>query len=638
MLFIADFETTVNEDTVSQEETEVWAFGIARLFDGTENVKIGNNIGDFFNELKKGARRDKKICYFTNLKFDGSFILHYLTSELGFKAAYNENDKKYLSDKDMPYNSFSCVITDLGIWYCIVVNFEGYIIEFRDTLKLLPFSVKDLGPAFDTKYRKLEMEYKGNMKAYGEITPEQASYIRNDILVPKEALEKFLTEINKAKRPPLTIGQWAISEFKKYFTRQHWKDLFPNLAEIKLDKWSYGAETVDEYVRKAFMGGWCFADERYTGLINGTTKVYDVNSLYPSCMNDPNNLMPIGMPYMIEDVKELLKFGKNSYYFIRFKCSFKLKDGYFPFIQLKHDLNYRSNENLKTSKYDRFGNNLGDYRPEITLSGTLFNLFIQCYEVKDLEILDGCVFYALPGNELFGAYIDKFINMKIKAGKEGNKVKRQVAKLALNSLFGKFGRNPENCFKIPVFNEKFEVVDYVDAVGANNKPLFIPMAAAITSHARKFTVKAAIMNYNYTRYVDTDSLHLVCPEDYVPLGIKIDDSALSCWKEESVQKHSLFVRQKTYIEWTDQDYDIKACGMPDRCKMLFEENLRGNKPIKGNLVKDGKIIKLSKKEEAFLNVPRDISKFHNGFSVPGKLLPKIVKGGTVLQEVDFTIN
>lgn len=634
-MYIADFETTVEDDTSAQTESEVWAYGIGKLFDGTENVSIGNNISDFFSYFCHGKRQGRQIIYFTNLKFDGSFILDHLIRNEGFKAAYDSDECKFEKDphKLMP-GQFTTVITDLGIWYNIVINYNGYILEFRCTLKILPFSVRDLGPAFDTKYRKLDLDYKGNMHAYGDITPEQQEYIRNDILVPKEALEKFFIEIGMQDKPPLTIGQFALENFKSRFNRKEYDDYFPNLANIPLDKEEWGSENVDAYVRRSYGGGWCYCDEKHSGIINGHTIVLDVNSLYPSVMRDHNNPMPIGLPMFIKTPSEFLQV-QNSYYFIRFTCKFELKEGYLPFIQLKHDLNYRSNENLSSSRYDRRGEDISFHEVELTLSKTMFDMFAKAYTVKEFKFLDAIAFNTEEG--LFDSYIDYWIQKKIEAGQSNNKVKRTIAKLMLNSLYGKFGKNPDNSFKIPDFDTDEEPIEYLIDRGADTKPVYIPIASAITSYARRFTVTAAVENIKYMRYGDTDSLHLVAPKGYKPKGVTIDDSALSCWKIENESEHSKFVRQKTYIEWTGDDYDIKACGMPDRCKMLIAENLKGNLPFGSELFVDDKQIKLSESELKFMSHPIDVSDFRNGFCVPGKLLPKLVKGGTVLEEVDFTI-
>ena len=66
---------------------------------------------------------------------------------------------------------------------------NNHFIELRDSLKLLPFSVKRIGESFKTKHKKLEMEYKGFRYAGCEITEEEKKYIANDVLVVKEALE-----------------------------------------------------------------------------------------------------------------------------------------------------------------------------------------------------------------------------------------------------------------------------------------------------------------------------------------------------------------------------------------------------------------------------------------------------------------
>lgn len=42
-------------------------------------------------------------------------------------------------------------------------------------------------------------------------------------------------------------------------------------------------------------------------------------------------------------------------------------------------------------------------------------------------------------NELFVEYVKKFSDIKIKAEQEGNNARRSVAKLMLNSLYGRFG-------------------------------------------------------------------------------------------------------------------------------------------------------------------------------------------------------
>ena len=61
-------------------------------------------------------------------------------------------------------------------------------------MKLLPLSVNAIGKSFDTKHKKLNMEYEGFRYAGCEITEEEKQYIANDVLVVKEALEIMESE------------------------------------------------------------------------------------------------------------------------------------------------------------------------------------------------------------------------------------------------------------------------------------------------------------------------------------------------------------------------------------------------------------------------------------------------------------
>ena len=64
-------------------------------------------------------------------------------------------------------------ISDRGMWYDIIIKTGKRFIELRDSLKLLPFSVKRIGESFGTKHKKLEMEYNGMRYAGCPITEQE---------------------------------------------------------------------------------------------------------------------------------------------------------------------------------------------------------------------------------------------------------------------------------------------------------------------------------------------------------------------------------------------------------------------------------------------------------------------------------
>lgn len=667
-MYIADFETTVEEIPSLQEYTEVWAFGIAQLFDRTEKVVVGNSISLFWKYLQS-LKDDFIVVYFHNLKFDGTFILYDLIENQKFSPAFvRDMDKctnyktagKFKERKELAPGEFTTVITDNGIWYSILVRFENITIEFRDSLKLLPMSISEMGPAFNTKHRKLEMDYKAH-KGAGEVIDEfEKAYICNDILVPKEALEFFLTEMNYKEKPPLTISQAALKEFKKLFTKSDWDLYFPNLAEFKIDPEIFGSENADEYCRRAYGGGWCYADERVTGLINGHTRVYDVNSLYSSVMHsESGNYYPIGKPIFITEMEGLKKVHKNTFFIMRFRCKFKLKPGYLPFIQIKYDADYRTNENLKESGKDRYNTRIPEKIVEMTLTRPMFTIFNRAYEITDFEFLDAALFETELG--MFDRYINRFKSMKERATIEKNSGRRTIAKLFLNGLYGKFGTDPENTFYIPQSDNQGNV-DYKSASGENKKPVYVPIAAAVTSYARRFTVSAACYNYKYFVYSDTDSIHLAFPKDWTqeqidsfePVGIQLHDTKLLCWKVECDNTNSIYLRQKTYMDFSpDKEYkdargqvqkgiyDIKACGLPERGKLIYEASIK-ELPCKGSLLeiphtKKIERVHLEKEDMLFLHKHKGIKDFAPGLSIPGKLMHKKIKGGCVLIETNFTI-
>lgn len=652
-IYVADFETTVEEEVDKQKETEVWGFGIAELWDEFDNVYVDNSIEKFIAFLT--MQKEKHIvCYFVNLKFDGTFLMSYFINN-GFKTAFDPETKKFVLNKDLNDRDLTYTITDLGVWYGITVKIGKKIIEFRDLIKLLPFGVKKLGECFDCKHKKLDMKYTGNMKANGEITPEQEAYIINDILVPKEALEKFLSEMDYKSNPPITLGQAAMREYKKIWKFGDWSTYFPNLAEIPVpDVNRYNCKNADAFCRKAYGGGWCYADERFTGRVNGKTKVYDANSLFASVMHSSNkkpigNKFPVGQPHFFDDWQTLVDHNKDSYYyFVQFRCKFQLKNGYLPFVQIKNDFNYRSNENLATSSRDRYGYYRPELRPTLLMNETTFKMFIECYKITEFEFLNGCWFHVEHG--IFDTYVEHFKQMKIKADKEKNEVRRTISKLFLCILYGKFGTAPENGFFICNKADKEEEdVYYHIEEGEDKPPVFVPIASAITSYARQFTIRAAILNERKYpksfRYSDTDSLHLCLPEGCEPVGINIHPTEFSCWKLEGEYEHSLFVRQKTYVEWSDSAknpedriYNVKASGLPDRGKDLFIASIIGKQEdLDGILEINGERYDLTFEESLFLDERRTPKDFCQGLKIPGKLKPKKIKGGCVLVNDNFTI-
>jgi hypothetical protein len=639
--FMGDFETTVYK---GQTTTEVWASACVELF--TEDVVIIHSIQEQFDFLF--SLDDNVVCYFHNLKFDGSFWLSYFLVELGMEQAYEKigelpNQVRWLPEREMKNNTFKYSISDKGMWYNIIIKHNNHIIEIRDSYKLLPFSVRRIGESFKTKHKKLDMEYTGFRYAGCEITDEEREYIANDVLVVKEALEIMFTQGHTS----LTIGSCCLEEYKKIIGKDDYAMFFPDVYEIELPE-EYHYKTAGDWIRKSYKGGWCYLvkgkeNKKYT---NGTTG--DVNSLYPSVMHsESSNRYPVGKPYFwkgnfIPDVA----LGENKYYFVRIKTRFYIKPGKLPFIQIKGNWLYRGTEMLDSSDvlgidgkyYDHYRDkdgNLRGTRVELTLTMTDYQLIKEHYELVDFEILDGCWFYSEIG--IFDEYINKYKEIKMNS----TGALRESAKLFLNNLYGKMASSKDSSFKI-AYVKPDKSLGFLPVQEANKEAGYIPVGSAITSYARNFTIRVAQMNYHGVNergfiYADTDSVHCdLEPQEMV--GMKVHDSNFCCWKLESCWDIAIFTRQKTYIEHVTHEnlkpvepyYSIKCAGMPDKCKNLFELSMKG---VDITQIKDGE--KYTEDEVKFLSVKRELDDFTVGLKVPGKLMPKRIRGGVLLIDTNY---
>ena len=659
-VFIGDFETTVYDN---QKKTEVWASALVEIY--TEECKGFHSIDETFSYLLD-LNCDVKV-YYHNLKFDGSFWLAFLLQKLGYKQAFNQIDEfgfryEAQKDKEMKSKTFKYMISSKGQWYSITIKGRyGHFIRIYDSIKLLPFSVREMSKAFNTKHKKLDIEYKGYRYAGCNISKKEWEYIFNDVFVVKEALEMFFRD----GHTKMTIGSCCLSEFKENFIEYNppylFKEFFPNISNIQIDKAIFSATNADEYIRHSYKGGWCY-------LVKGAeNKVYkkgvtaDVNSLYPSVMHsESGNYYPTGRPHFwIGDIPDkVLKF--NRYFFIRVKTRFYLKPLMLPTIQIKDNLLYKSTEWLETSDvydpvtrkyYTHYRNEKGelvDTRITMTLTMTDYQLMKEHYELVDFEVLDGCWFYTQKG--LFDGYIDKYKKIKM----ESKGAKRAEAKLFLNNLYGKLSTSQDSSFKY-AFVKPDKSIGFLPVSEYNKKTVYIPAGAAITAYARKFTIDAAQRNFYGAdkkgfKYADTDSIHCDLEPSEIK-GIKVHNNNFCCWKLESSWDKAIFVRQKTYIEHIIKEdlqpvdepyYNIKCAGLPDKCKNLLNLSMQGLANIDGYIDKNtGMLKEWTDDEKDFLfnkdgkNIIRSMKDFKRGLKVPGKLLPKRIDGGLILTDTFY---
>lgn len=567
--YTADFETTTD-----LEDCRVWAYGICEI-GSPNNFIYGNSITDFIYWCKK--QYDNPVIYFHNLKFDGEFIISYLLN----------NNYTYVKDKkDAESGTFTCLISDMGQFYSLEIYFKvpktsNHVrkVTIYDSLKILNFSVEKIAKSFNLPIRKLELDYKAKREIGHILTDNEIDYLRNDVEIMARAL-KIMFEEGLDK---MTIGSDALKIYKEMMP--NFNELFPILPY-----------EIDQDIRRAYKGGFTYLNPSYKEKEVGKGIVLDVNSLYPSVMLE---YLPYGEPLFFNGKYE--NDFLYSLYVQTFSCSFEIKKGMIPTIQIKKSTIFMPNEFLESSDGEIV---------TLTLTNIDLDLFFEHYDVYDLEFHSGWKFKKMKG--LFDNYIDTWSKNKIKAKEEGNGARYLICKLLLNSLYGKLGLNPNIQSKYPVLDEN-GVVKYKLNEKETRDPIYIPGAAFITALARNKTIRTSQIIKDYTiknlgvdlyYYSDTDSIHTgFTDEKILNEIIEIDDYKLGAWKLESRFKKAKFIRQKCYIEiGEDDEKNVTVAGLPK---------------------------KLSPKVE--------FDNFKKGMQIDGKLVPKHVKGGIVLVDTCFSI-
>ena len=562
---VGDFETTTDP-----EDLRVWASCCVDI-DSLDVVHLSNDIESFFKYLE-----DKNTkCYFHNLKFDGEFILAYLARN-GYKYVPGKADGRRVALQSKEYTT---LITNTGLFYSIEVMFDRVDkthhkkVTFLDSLKKLPFKVATIAKAFELEMSKGDIDYKAHRPKGHQLTPEEKDYIIRDCKIVAQALKiQFKEGLKK-----MTNASDAMGHYKEILGKGNFEKRFPVLP-VELDA----------SIRRAYKGGFVYLNPKYKGVEGLQGKQYDVNSLYPWAMYD--QLLPYGYPCFFEG--EPPENKNYPLYIVRFKCTFEIKPGYIPMLQLKNNGRYVVTEYLTTSKFKQGGYWCNE-PVEIVLTNVDFKLFREHYNTGPIEYLDGFMFKGMRG--MFKQYIDYWMHIK----ETTTGAKRQLAKLQLNSLYGRFAMATKTSVKIPYLDED-GIIQYKYSDEETKDPVYTAMACFITAYAREKTVRSAQAHYDRFIYADTDSLKLVGYEE--PEGLEIHPTRLGAWKDEGDFTHSKWIRAKTYMTTVDGKTKVTCAGMPDNVKeQVNYEN------------------------------------FEPGSTFTGKLVPRRYPGGVILEDTTFTI-
>lgn len=474
---------------------------------------VGYNIESFIEKIKTL----KGIIYFHNLKFDFSYIQYYLIK--------NNIEYKLLEKKGTIYQ---CKVFD---------------IQLRDSMNFLPMTLKEVGENYCFNYQKTSIDY--NVNEGHQATQEEVEYCLNDCKVLMEGLTNYLNTIEevlsgvkcektlKKINKKLTNAGIAFEAFKEL---SNFDTMCPKTTAKEYNMW-----------RGSYRGGYVYSNPK--GIVENV-KMIDCNSMYPYIYSTIE--MPIGNGFKFNDWDKITKY---NFYIVNIYIKYDLKEGYIPIIgggvSKWGGINYKSSSN-------------GEYE-ELTVCNIDLELIQRYYEC-DIILRSGWGFDTKK--EFFKKYAETFI--KVKNANKG--IKRNVAKVMLNSPYGKTAMNGLNELKKYYIEEldntvKSQVIGYEvqDEVFQ-----YLPIAIQITAGARRLLLTTAEqIGFKNVYYMDTDSIKF---KD-VETNIKCDPDILGAWKDEGYCELFKTIAPKKYVYYSEGKIKFTCAGFSK--KVLAEEMQHG---------------------------------------------------------------
>lgn len=374
----------------------------------------------------------------------------------------------------------------------------GRIFTFRDSSALLPFGLRSLTENFGVEHIKKQYDH-SKTRGY---TRELSDYLKDDCRGLFECLEKFYSWplVEKAGQAS-TLASQAMRVFRTFLSE-------PIYA---------ASDYVSEFARKAYLGG---RTEIFRPFCEkGPLYEYDVNSLYPYVM--VSNPYPSGRAVFTFDFDSnalgIFEAVVESPSDIHVPCLGVVRDGKFIFPVGVFKGHW-------TSAELHYAKSLG-YR---------------------VNIIKGVVW---PEKKfLFKEFITELYNIRLTSPK--NSVSDIMAKLLMNSSYGRFGMNPdkENIgFKLKEGSSEYRLLK----IAKRNVQLFkdpvhletfshTGIAAFVTSYARIHMHRLmSQIEPHALFYTDTDSIFTTAKLAH--------GKGLGELKMEAEYSSAVFLLPKTYF-------------------------------------------------------------------------------------------
>jgi hypothetical protein len=487
-------------------------------------------------------------------KFDGVFILKNLASSIPSKdIKFLVRDRNLLSIT-VSYNYTKMVDGK-------VKRLRGHI-SFHDSLLILPGSLAKLAINFGvTTKGQFDMSKLINLSLSGlmNIKNELLNYNKRDCKVLYEILLKFAQgihdqyQINITTYPTLSSIAFAI--YRSNYIRKNFN--IPITSKKEYDRMckSYRGGHVDVYIP--------YGENLYC---------YDINSLYPYVMHKYE--YPVGVAKYFS--KPLGKFADLNNIFgiiqVHVTCPENMK---MPILLHRYK--------------DPVTNEVSTLCPTGKWTGWYFTEELK-YAIKlgyKIEIIKG--YHYDQKTKLFNKYVKDLYIMRSKYPKTDSR--NLIAKLLLNSLYGRFGMSIYvMCHKLVSLCD-FAITDSFDEVidigedhaliginevmNINNEGSMIntsvAIASAITAYARIHIHKFKLLAGEHLHYTDTDSIFTGKPLPKNMVGDKLGQMKL---EYGGVIDKAVFLGPKLYALFMgDGTQIVKIKGCKTKCTFSDMLNL-----------------------------------------------------------------
>ncbi len=481
-------ERKVKPFAVADVESKNWIeFLMMGIYDDDNGYNYFTELGPFLNYCFEKCSGMDIFAHFGG-RFDFLFIIKEILIQ---NKGIPENERFHIKEM-VPRGS--------GLLYFDVQRGKQTI-TFRDSSALLPFGLARITRNFGVHHKKQEFDF-SKLK---RVTKKLIRYNKYDCIGLHESLTKFFEwPIVKKAGPAYTIASQSLRVFRTYLEKQIYC-LSPLL---------------DEKIRKAYFGG---RVEIFRPFFRGNSERqlynYDVNSLYPTVMLQ--NDFPTTFLYETDEYEA----RKQGFY----QCEFDVpEEMYCPPIGIVRDGKY-------------------------CFPTGVFKAFCTTHEINyarsiGIKCRTSSGFIFANGGRIFEKYVTDLYQIRKRSEKDS--VDDTIAKLLMNSCYGRFGLRLER--ENIVFDDGSAGLKHLRnlQVGENTYRLMtkevnlesfnnVAIAAYVTAYARTYMHRIYRECGRELYYTDTDSIFTtkIFPESNELGGLKLVDSVRS----------ACFLLPKTYI-------------------------------------------------------------------------------------------